>query len=180
MREIEVKYRISDYTKTVLALQCKGVQLGEPIIQDDQAYAPNSWLYGDSTLGVSFARLRTVSDVHTFTIKRPIENSLSCEEYETIVSDRTQMHAALLTMGYYETVRIHKTRRTAFTPLFGICLDQVEGIGPFIELEWCAGTYETANFAQAEMADFVKSLNITAERTDQPYDALVRAASLVH
>lgn len=179
-REIEVKYRVDDHTETVLALQRKGIQLGEPIIQDDQAYAPNGWMYGDSTMGVSFARLRTVADVHTFTVKRPVENSLSCEEHETAVSDRAQMHTALLAMGYYETVRIHKTRRAAFTPMFSICLDEVEGIGPFIELEWCAGNCDAAKFAQAEMADFVTSLSITAERTDQPYDALVRAATLVH
>jgi adenylate cyclase class 2 len=51
-----------------------------------------------------------------FTLKRPAENLLSCEEQETDVTDRDQMHGAILAMGFRPTVRIVKVRRTRPPP----------------------------------------------------------------
>jgi CYTH domain len=77
--------------------------------------------------GVPFVRLRTVGDQHTFTLKRPAENALSCDEYETVVADRQQMGHAILAMGFYPTVRIAKVRRTATLDGLVLCVDEVAG-----------------------------------------------------
>ena len=45
----------------LVALKSRGIELSEPVFQDDQAYAPAGWQFGDSKLGVSFLRLRTVA-----------------------------------------------------------------------------------------------------------------------
>lgn len=74
--------------------------------------AIEGWAYGDDRRGVPFARLRTVGGQHVFTLKRPAENVLSCEERETAIADREQMHRAVVAMGFRPTVRIVKTRRT--------------------------------------------------------------------
>ena len=71
MREIEVKYRVDDLEALLVALKSLGIELSEPVFQDDQAYAPAGWQFGDSKLGVSFLRLRTVQDRHYFTLKQP-------------------------------------------------------------------------------------------------------------
>src|SRR5467141_3925696 len=89
-----------------------GIELSEPVFQDDQAYAPAGWQFGDSKLGVSFLRLRTVQGRHYFTLKQPASSAQDCLEYETQVTDRQAMHQAVLHMGYRPTVRITKTRRT--------------------------------------------------------------------
>ena len=99
MREVEVKFRVRDLGALLAALKMRGIELGEPFCQDDQAYAPDGWAYGDDRRGVPFARLRTVDDRHVFTLKRPAENVLSCEEHETAVADRDQMHRAVIAMG---------------------------------------------------------------------------------
>lgn len=78
----------------------RGVELSPPIYQEDQAYAPNGWSYGDSKLGIPFLRLRTVSGQHVFTLKCPRENALSCEEYQTGIVDRDQMHHAIIAIGF--------------------------------------------------------------------------------
>ncbi len=57
-------------------------------MQDDQPYAPADREYGQSRIGIPFARLRTVAGQHVFTVKRPTENVLSCEEFESSVADR--------------------------------------------------------------------------------------------
>lgn len=176
MREVEVKYRVLDLEALLLALKTRRIELGAPVYQDDQAYAPDGWSYGDDKHGVSFVRLRTVAGLHTFTLKRPAENALSCAEYETVVGDREEMHAAIVAMGFRPTVRIAKVRRTAELADLCLCVDEVEGLGAFLELERMVSDNMSGEAVQAELADFVSSLEITAERTGETYDSLVRAA----
>jgi adenylate cyclase class 2 len=84
-REIEVKYRVGGVDGLWRALVARGAAVGATVRQDDQAYAPVGWSYGDSKLGVAFARLRTQDGRRLFTVKRPLENELACLEHETEV-----------------------------------------------------------------------------------------------
>ena len=111
MREIEVKYRADDLEAILAALKSRGIAVSDPFHQDDQAYAPTGWQFGDSKTGVPFLRLRTVRGRHTFTMKQPAQNAQACLEHETEVADRDAMHNAVVTMGWRPTVRIAKTRR---------------------------------------------------------------------
>ncbi len=176
MREVEVKYRVRDREALVMALKSRGIELGAPVHQDDQAYAPRGWSYGDSKLGVPFVRLRTVNGVHTFTLKRPAENELSCQEHETAVADRDQMHDAIVAMGFYATVRIAKERQSAAVGEAALCVDEVDGLGAFLELERLVSDDMAGEAVQDELVSFVESLGVVVERTEQTYDSLVRAA----
>jgi adenylate cyclase class 2 len=176
VREIEVKYRVHDLEALLLALKTRGVTLSDPVHQDDQAYAPQGWAFGDCKLGVSFVRLRTVNGHHTFTLKQPTINVQSCLEHETAVADREAMHHAILQMGYYATVRVAKTRRTANLDGLSLCVDDLEGVGTFLELERLVAEDVSEAAVQAELASFVTGLGTTAERTEETYDSLVRAA----
>ena len=178
MREVEVKFRVQDVGALVAALAARGIELGPAVRQDDQAYAPVGWEYGNARGGVPFARLRTVDGRHTFTVKRPAENVLSCEEYESPVADRDQMHHAVLAMGFRATVRIGKVRRTAVIDGGGtvLCVDEVDGVGTFVEVERLVPDGVPGEVVQAELARFVAALGIEASRTKDGYDTLVRAA----
>jgi adenylate cyclase, class 2 len=135
VREIEVKYRVNDLEALQAALKARGIELSDPVYQDDQAYAPATWQFGDSKLGVSFLRLRTTGGRHYFTLKQPLSNAQACIEHETAVTDRQARHHAALHMGYRPTVRIAKTRRTATIDGTCLCIDDLEGVGAFIEAE---------------------------------------------
>ncbi len=174
MREVEVKYRVRDVESLLAALKTRGVELGEPFCQDDQAYAPDGWAYGDDRRGVPFARLRTVDGRHVFTLKRPAENVLSCEEHETAVADRDQMHRAVLAMGFRPTVRIVKMRRTGTLGDLALCVDELDGLGVFLEVERMVPDGVPGEAVQAELSRFVGALGIEAEQTGQTYDVLVR------
>jgi adenylate cyclase class 2 len=176
VREVEVKYRVHGADGLAAALEARGIQLSGPVRQDDQAYAPAGWSFGDARLGVPFARLRTVDGAHTFTVKRPAENALSCDEHETAVADREQMHRAIMAMGFYPTVRIAKKRRTAVLGEVSLCVDEVEGVGIFVEVERLVPDGVPGEAVQAELAAFVTGLGISAVRTEETYDSLVRAA----
>ncbi|HSV64945.1 MAG TPA: class IV adenylate cyclase [Mycobacteriales bacterium] len=131
--EVEVKYRIADPVVLTVALERRGIALGQPVQQDDQAYAEARWVFGMPKVGYAFARLRTEADRHLFTIKRPQANELACVAHETEAeaADRQGMHNALLAMGYYPTVRIVKSRRTAHVGDASLFVDDVVGLGPF-------------------------------------------------
>ena len=177
MREVEVKYRLQDSEALLATLEMRGIELGPPAGQDDQAYAPSGWSYGDDRQGVPFARLRTTGGRHVFTLKRPAENLLSCEEHETDITDREQMHAAIVAMGFCPTVRIVKVRRSAAYGDMLLCVDEVEGLGWFLEVERMVSGDAPGDVIQAELCRFVESLGVEAERTEQTYDWLVRHAS---
>nr|WP_275941544.1 class IV adenylate cyclase [Planosporangium mesophilum] len=178
IHEIEVKYHVSDGQALMTALEQRGITLSPPVRQDDQAYAPASWRYGMSKIGVPFARLRTEDGRHLFTLKRPVDNELACLEHETFVADREQMHSALLAMGFAPTVRIAKIRRTACWGEVSLCLDAVDGIGAFVELERLIGAEESGEEVQHRLDLLVRSLGVRMERTTETYDSLVRAAML--
>jgi adenylate cyclase, class 2 len=56
-----------------------------------------------------------------------------------------------------------------------LCVDEVDGIGEFLELEQMAPDHVDAQAIQADLAAFVSSLAIAATRTDETYDSLVHA-----
>jgi len=176
VREVEVKYRIQDSEALLAALKGRGIELGPPVGQDDQAYAPSGWAYGDDRQGVPFARLRTTGGRHVFTLKRPAENPLSCEEHETDITDRAQMHAAIVAMGFRPTVRIVKVRRTGVYGDMLLCVDELDGLGWFLEVERMGSGDVPGDVVQMELCCFVDSLGLEAERTEQTYDWLVRHA----
>jgi adenylate cyclase, class 2 len=171
--EIEVKYRVRDRSVLLAALAVRRVYLGPPVEQDDQAYAPQGWRYGDSKLGVPFVRLRTQAGRHIFTLKRPVGNELSCVEHETEVADRQAMHRAVLAMGFRPTVRIHKIRRTARHGDLSLCLDEVSNLGCFFEVEALIGTGPARPNVQDHLHQFVSLLGVELERTTATYDSLL-------
>ncbi|MEV0453658.1 class IV adenylate cyclase [Catellatospora methionotrophica] len=176
--EVEVKYRLLDPDEEALAeaLAARGVVLGDRFRQDDQAYAPASWSYGMPKLGVAFARLRSEAGRVLLTVKVPRANELDCAEQETFVEDRATMHEALLLLDMVPTVRIAKFRRTGAWGKAQLCLDVVDGLGIFIELERVVPR-SAAEQVQAEMDQQVRSLGLPLQRVTQTYDSLLRAAA---
>ncbi|GAB3138975.1 hypothetical protein GCM10027290_07300 [Micromonospora sonneratiae] len=179
IREIEVKYRVTEPDTIVAALRQHGVELSAPVRQDDQAYAPAGWTYGQSKAGHSFARLRTQDGRHLFCVKRPLDNELACAEHETEVVERDQMHAAILAMGFQPTVRIIKTRRTGRLDGMSLCLDEVRHLGTFFEIEMLVGDGRLAVDVQRDLDRFAGSLGIGLQRCTETYDSLIRAALTV-
>ena len=173
-QEVEAKYRVGDLDQLIAALRRQGVVLSGPSVQDDQAYAPVGWSYGMLKIGVTFARLRTERSRHLFTVKKPIDNEMACLEHESEVSDRNAMHAALVTMGWAPTVRIRKERRTGSWNGVSVCVDLVEQLGAFVEVERVVSAAESGERVQAELDGLIRSLGVDVERVSDTYDSLIR------
>jgi adenylate cyclase class 2 len=176
-QEVEVKYRVKDLAALEAALSRRGVTLSTPVRQDDQAYAQAGWSHGHSKIGVVFARLRTQEGRHLFTVKKPLDNEMACLEHETEVADREQMHQAVIAMGFRPTVRVVKTRRTGTLNGTSICVDEIEHLGVFLELERTARAGESGVVVQQRLDSFALSLGVDLERITDTYDSLVYAAT---
>jgi adenylate cyclase, class 2 len=171
--EIEVRLRLDHGPAALAALDASGLVLDEGVMQDDQAYAPLGWGYGECRLGVTFARLRTACGQHWFTVKRPITDVRTCIEYQCCVSDREAMHHAILLMGFRPTVRIVKTRRSGKIGELKVCLDDVHGLGLFLEMEALARPGDDLTKVRGNLDALIEALDVPAERCFDTYDALI-------
>jgi adenylate cyclase class 2 len=57
-----------------------------------------------------------------------------------------------------------------------LCIDEVEGVGGFIEAERLVPDDVDAQAVQAELAALIESLGTVTTRTTETYDSLVHAA----
>ncbi|WP_433458281.1 class IV adenylate cyclase [Micromonospora sp. CA-248212] len=171
--EVEAKYQVSDLGELITALAQRQVALTEPSVQDDQAYAPAGWSYGMSKIGVPFARLRTQGGRHLFTVKKPVDNEMACLEHECVISDRDAMHAALATMGWVPTVRIVKQRRTGEWDGATVCVDVVDGLGAFVEVERLVSSQLSGEQVQHGLDAMIRSLSVPVLRVVDTYDTLI-------
>lgn len=171
--EVEVRLRLEDDTAAIAALEEFDLVLGDAVTQDDQAYAPVGWDYSRSRIGVTFVRLRTVNCQHWFTVKRPITDVRTCIEYESQIANREAMHDAVLLMGFKPTVRILKRRRRGTFGHLSVCLDDVDGLGLFLEMEAVARPGDDIRGLRAALDALLERLEIDGERCFDTYDALI-------
>lgn len=163
MKEVEVKAKVSDLSKIRTLLEKKGVQFSDTVIQKDIIYCEEKVLprFGEFMSGSVFLRIRDTGDKVYFTLKKSESNELDSVERETIISDLKQMEDAILLMGYVEGARVNKMRRTGKYGDYEICLDEVEGLGSFIEVEVISD--KDASILQSEMFSFLEKLGIKKE-----------------
>jgi adenylate cyclase class 2 len=67
---------------------------------------------------------------------------------------------------------------TAAVGTVSLCVDDLEGVGTFLELERLAHGDVPPEDVQAELAAFVTGLGVRAQRTEETYDSLVRGAQV--
>ena len=173
MAEIEVKAKVADFTQIIKKIQQLGCTLSDPIQQIDKNYLRNGDKYEDvDKHNTPVLRIRWEKNQTFFTIKYKRTTELDNIEKEVIVSDGNELESMLQIMDYYAAMQINKVRRKTRYGEYEICLDQVEGLGSFIEVEKI--TEEDAKKVQKELMEFLISLGIDKKsRIKHGYDMLL-------
>ncbi len=173
MKEIEVKAYLKDKQKVLASLNSLGVVLSEPIVQKGTEYGKLGGTLDAYLSNEYFIRVRTENNAHKFTVKKPMrEFSLSKIEYETKIENREQMEQALVLMGYKPVLKINKVRQKANYKDYEICIDDVEGLGAFIEIEKMSA--EDPGKVLKELQSFLFSLGVSeADEVKKGYDILM-------
>jgi adenylate cyclase, class 2 len=176
MREVEVKARMRDRALVIKKLESLGCVLSTPVTQKDVIYTKNVGSLEAFNNNDEYLRIRVKGNGKIFfTLKKGVGNGLDKLEHETEVLNGPEMHEALLVMGYKEAVRVNKTRVTTAYNGCEICIDEVENLGSFIEVEKMVDdTNVDAEKIQTELFEFLKTLGIAVEdRVRVGYDILM-------
>ncbi|MDE2019456.1 MAG: class IV adenylate cyclase [Patescibacteria group bacterium] len=173
MNEIEVKARVQDIKSLIAALEEKGFRFSDPITQHNFVFTRKGIdPTATKTAGNPVLRICDEGKRILFTLKQDREDELDCIEKEIEVGDKEILRDILDLLGFEQVVEIQKTRRKAKHNDFEICVDEVIGLGSFIEVEKFSD--EPGEKIKAELWEFLKSLGIKeSHRVMHGYDTLI-------
>ena len=145
MREIEIKVRLRDKKGLLAVLAAKGVVLSEPVHQRDQVFGLPGEAGGDGNTA-PWLRVRTetrgqgedATKQALFTFKRSVTGQLDSIEHETGVDDPNATIGIAKELGFVAFSDMSKIRQTGTLNGTEVCIDSVEGLGDFMELEQLA------------------------------------------
>lgn len=137
MREIEIKLRVENLEELEKKLTDNGLVISKEIDQHDVVYTDNSGsdIFSNVKEGDVFIRIRTQNGASELTLKQQRGPGLDKIEHETKIEDSQAMHQILLLLGWKPVVEVKKKRKKGKLGEYEICLDEVEGLGNFVELE---------------------------------------------
>ncbi len=172
MREIEVKAQLKDVALLLDKASEMGIVFNDPITQDDLTYETR--IPKDSPAWNIF-RIRKQNDQTILTMKyKASARSRDNHERETTVGDARQIADMLVRVGYTPGAHVRKTRRTAHYKDFELCLDEVDKLGTFIEIEKLADEHADVDKVQTELWNILRALGVSADdRIHKGYDMLM-------
>lgn len=170
--EIEVKAKIRDFETIKNKLIEIGCVLSLPIIQDDYIYNKKGIDLYNNNHGIPVLRIREQKGKIIFTLKKNRSNELDCIEKEVEVNDRNNLNDIIELLDYEYNVEVHKNRIKTNYKDYEICLDEVDGLGSYIEVEKMSD--EDGEKVQNELFDFLQTLGVSKEdRVLNGYDTLI-------
>lgn len=173
MKEIEVKACAQNFDQLIEKLKELGCNLSQPLVQKDVVYLANGVEMSDIKRGNVAMRIRNSNGTRTLNLKKQLENELDCVEYETIIENPESTHKMLIQMGYHKVSLVEKTRRTCTYKDMNICIDVVQNLGNFIEVEKLSEDADSLK-TQEELFRFLESLGLKREdRIFKGYDTLM-------
>lgn len=187
MIEIESKFKLSSNIvrdKLIATLENQFVAPISSKRQIDTVFLLPEQVDAPITPGSKIMRVRDVLDPETgklrqslMTLKVERQAKLVSDEYEFTVSNGDVARQMLTALGWQEVVTVDKVRLESKTEDYTICVDEVAGLGLFIELEVLAEDEVNADSIQQQMHSFLKNLNIDGELWKTPYDTSIRNLS---
>ncbi len=172
MKEIEVKIEIEDIGKIQSLLESKGLVFGGIVTQRDVVYVPQNITDLPCPAGTNVLRIRTQGETSILTLKRSDPgNHLSKTEHETEVKNPKELALIIEQLGFKKITDTSKSRTKCKVKKYEICLDNVEDVGDFLEIEEL--TDRDPLVSQKEMLEYLKSLDVdVSKRVDVGYDVL--------
>ena len=184
MIEVESKFKISgNITQSDLLAILKS-QFIAPISskrQIDTVFLLPEQVDAPIVPGSKIMRVRDVLNPETGELQRSLmtlkvegQAKLVSDEYEFVVSDGNAARQMLTALGWQEIVTVDKARLESKTKDYTICIDEVAGLGLFIELEVLTEDSADVKNIQQQMCNFLKNLDIDGKLWKIPYDTSIR------
>lgn len=177
MREIEVKATISSVQSIIDILTKRGIEITQPVTQHDRVYG-QAGVDGASDNTAPWLRIRTETKndqtKHIFTLKKSITNQMDSIEHETTFDDPKELESIISQLSFELYSDLIKTRQKAMIGEIEICLDTVDGLGIFIEVEKLTDDDADYDKVNTELWTVLESLEVTrAQEVLDGYDVLM-------
>lgn len=168
--EIEIKLPIADKGGVHAKLLQLGFQEEDRIRECDMYY--NSAYHDVKKLGEAL-RIRKSTNLLTGMMKTQInfkgkkidKVSMSRQEYETVVEDAESMEQILKSLDFLPVAGVEKTRIYLQREEITACLDQVDGLGDFLELEVIAHEETLRESYLGNMEQLLTALGLSMKDT---------------
>lgn len=178
--EIEIKAQLNDKGVVMAKLKELGCEFSPVKTQDDMVWVENSGDMATFLANKVFLRIRIQNGEKVILTAKQSKTDLQGgaenlvkREHEVVVDSAEEARGILAMLDLKEAVRTVKKRQTAEHNGYEICIDEVEGLGAFIELEKIAEESD-AEAIQKEMSVFLQSLGVSPEdQVHKGYDILM-------
>lgn len=177
MREIEIKARIASTQSIVDVLKAQNIAATDPVTQHDRVYGQDGI---EDTTDNTAAWLRIRSETrqgetkHIFTLKRSVTNQMDSIEHETEVADPVELESIIKQLSFSLYSDLTKTRQKAHLNDIEICIDSVDGLGNFVEVEKLTDEDADYDAVAAELWLVLDQLGVRPEdEVTDGYDVLM-------
>ncbi len=176
--EIEIKARLANKDAVMQKLVEMGCEFSPVKTQDDMVWTEKAGSMEEFLANPVFLRIRVQDGERIILTAKKSKTaagagSLVKREHEVVVDSAQEARGILEMLGLKEVVRTIKKRQTAEHDGYEICIDEIEGLGSFIELEKI-GEKDDAPRIQEEMMMFLATLGVPADAlVHKGYDILM-------
>lgn len=179
MREFEIKSSLTNRPYVIKRLKHLGAIFVDEVFQFDRIFLHkndnNLLKLNENSLVL---RIRKEEKKTEITVKVHQSSELDCLEENLEISESNIDSAVRLInlLGYKEIVQVKKERVSYILNEYNVCIDSVEELGDFIELELLVAEGEHFNLMEAKkkMKALFKDLGINSDDfVSQGYDTLI-------
>ena len=172
MKEVELKFKVDSMNPILSLLEEKHCVLSDVFNQQDVIYVPDL-NHVESVDGSIWLRIRKENDRIELNYKKQGPVKMSSKEIEFGIDSFEKAKELLEEFGYQKWVEVHKKRRTTKYKNYNICLDEVEKLGSFMEIEVLVPDDDTKDYSD-ELFQVAWEFGIPEDdRVNSHYDTMM-------
>ena len=175
MREIEVKLKVNNLNFLEKELSKAGCEFSEPIFQHDAIYSSRNINdeFDKSKEGDVIIRIRKQNGKAELNLKKQKSFEMDNLEYETEIENPDSVHQMLLILGWKPVIEVKKIRKKVKFKEYEICLDRVEKLGDFVEIEKMTEDSADPKEVRKELFDVMKQFGSEKDEETRGYDTQI-------
>lgn len=172
MREIELKFKVENPKNVISFLERNNCHLSDINSQNDTIYVQNLDNV-ESTEGSVWLRVRKSNDRVELNYKKQSAKLSESEEIEFEVSSYEKANLFLEALGFKKWVEVNKKRQYTKYQDYNICLDEVEHLGTFVEIEVLVSEQNETDYEE-KILEVAKIMGINPDnRINSHYDTMI-------
>lgn len=161
--EIEYKVFLESKLDIINMLTNIGCIWGKKKRQYDQTYYKKEFTDANSEKEI-FLRIRQEDNNNNILTLKQILNNMEVLEFESTIGNPDEIAKMIRLIGFEEYVTINKLRTEGKLNSFSICLDEVENLGEFLEVEMLVEDNCERETAKKEIQNFLLFIGINSEQ----------------